>query len=95
MKIETAKALVAQAAAINGFVPMLAAEGTLEVREIKGVAENGAWITNVPTRSLMGYVRIARKGQPTFIARAKDIIARKDEILAARHADARRALDLD
>ena len=58
--------------------------GRTEVREIKGNDPNGAWITGCLTASLMGYVRIPRSGQVRFMARVRDIIARKDEILAAR-----------
>lgn len=62
MRVETARQLVAQAAEIAGCVPLYGERGTYEVREIRGVDERGAWITNCLTSSLMGYVRIPKGG---------------------------------
>lgn len=93
MKLETAQRLVADAAQIAGYVPLYGERQTYEVREIKGADDSGAWITGCPTASLSAYVRIPRRGQTQFIARAKDIIARKDAILADRAERVAAALD--
>jgi hypothetical protein len=84
MKIETAQRLVAEAVAIAGHVPLYGEAATYEVRELKGADKKGSWITGCPTRDMMGYVRIPKRGQAQFIARVRDIIARREAILADR-----------
>lgn len=93
MKLETAQALIRQAAAINGHVPVYGETATYEVRAIQGVDAQGAWITSCPTATLRAYVRIPRRGQAAVIARAKTIIAREAEIRAERAARLQAALD--
>jgi hypothetical protein len=69
MKIETAQKIVREAAEIAGHVPLYGERRTYEVRELKGADESGSWITGCPTSSMMGYVRIPKRGQAQFIAR--------------------------
>ena len=95
MKIETAQRLVAEAAEILGYVPLYGETTTYQVREIKGMDDSGSWITGCPTASMAGYVRIPKRGQAQFIARVKEIIARKDIILAERKARVAVALGRD
>ncbi len=87
MKIEQAKALLAEAVAIAGCVTL---DG-YEIRELKGVDGTGRWITGCPTRTLMGYVRIKRSGQAAFVAACRAVVAHRDEIVAHRAAQGRAA----
>jgi hypothetical protein len=81
MTIERARILLAEAVAINGHVPL----DEYQIRALKGLDDQGRWITGCPTRSLAGYVRIKRgAGQATFLRACRAILAHRDEILQRR-----------
>lgn len=85
-----AQQLVARAADIAGHVPIYGSRHgqtvTYKLRELRGLATNGAWITSCPTESLTAYVHLQRAGHAALVARCHDIIRRELQIRAARDA---------
>jgi hypothetical protein len=86
---KTNLSIVQEAIEIQGYITVNVANRDREAHKVQAAAD-GTWITDILTSDLQGYVRI-KKTKAAVVAQAKQIIANKDQILAAREAARRRA----
>ncbi len=85
---------VQEAIKIQGYLPVEGPGGTtLHVQKVIGVAPNGAWIISHLSPSLSRHLRIKRSAQGYLAKRAKEIIAKKEEIIEERERSRRSFLE--